>query len=76
LIDGVLGRTVGRVSMDMLTVDLSDFPQAGVGSQVTLWGQAATGAVLSIDEVAQAAGTVGYELLCALAQRVPVVVQD
>ena len=76
LIDGLRGRTVGRVSMDMITVDLSDFPQAGVGSQVTLWGQAATGAVLSIDEVAHAAGTVGYELMCALAQRVPVVVQD
>jgi alanine racemase len=76
LIDGVRGRTVGRVSMDMITVDLSDLPQAGVGSSVTLWGQAATGAVLGIDEVAQAAGTVGYELMCALAQRVTVVVQD
>jgi alanine racemase len=62
--------------MDMITVDLSDLPQAGVGSSVTLWGQAATGAVLGIDEVAQAAGTVGYELMCALAQRVTVVVQD
>jgi alanine racemase len=47
-----------------------------MGSQVTLWGQSAHGTVLSIDEVAQAAGTVGYELMCALAQRVPVVVQD
>jgi alanine racemase len=75
LIDGVRGRTVGRVSMDMLTVDLSPVPQAGVGSQVTLWGQADHGTVLSIDDVAQAAGTVGYELMCALAQRVPVVVQ-
>jgi alanine racemase len=55
---------------------LSPFPDAGVGSTVTLWGQSAQGAVLSIDEVAQAAGTVGYELMCALAQRVPVVVQD
>jgi alanine racemase len=50
-------------------------PDAGVGSQVTLWGQADGGAVLDIDEVAQAAGTVGYELMCALAPRVPVVVQ-
>jgi alanine racemase len=74
LVDGERGRTVGRVSMDMLTVDLSPFPDAGVGSTVTLWGQSAQGAVLSIDEVAQAAGTVGYELMCALAQRVPVVV--
>jgi alanine racemase len=76
LVDGVRGRTLGRVSMDMLTVDLTGLPQAGMGSQVTLWGQSAHGTVLSIDEVAQAAGTVGYELMCALAQRVPVVLQD
>jgi alanine racemase len=73
LVDGVRGQTVGRVSMDMLTVDLSPFPDAGVGSMVTLWGQSAQGAVLGIDEVAQAAGTVGYELMCGLAPRVPVV---
>ncbi|MBP8138977.1 MAG: alanine racemase, partial [Alicycliphilus sp.] len=42
---------------------------------VTLWGRAGNGAVLPIDEVAQAAGTVGYELMCALAPRVPVVVE-
>ena len=73
LVDGVRSRTLGRVSMDMLVVDLSDLPQAGFGSTVTLWGQAANGACLSIDEVAAQAGTVGYELMCALAQRVPVV---
>ena len=76
LVDGVRSRTLGRVSMDMLVVDLTELPAAGFGSTVTLWGQASTGAVLSIDEVAQAAGTVGYELMCALAQRVPVVVAD
>jgi alanine racemase len=76
LVDGVRGRTLGRVSMDLLAVDLSGMPAAGVGSQVTLWGQAANGTVLSIDEVAQAAGTVGYELMCALAQRVPVQVAE
>ncbi|MCE2879576.1 MAG: alanine racemase [Comamonadaceae bacterium] len=69
-------RLLGRVSMDMLTVDLSPVPDAGVGTEVTLWGQAACGAVLSIDEVAAAAGTVGYELMCALARRVPVQVGD
>ncbi|HUD33968.1 MAG TPA: alanine racemase C-terminal domain-containing protein, partial [Variovorax sp.] len=42
------------------------------GSEVTLWGRAADGAVLPIDEVAHAAGTVGYELMCAVAPRVPV----
>ena len=76
LVDGVRTRTVGRVSMDMITVDLTPVPQAGLGSEVTLWGRAANGAVLPIDEVAQAAGTVGYELMCALAQRVPVVVES
>ena len=63
--------------MDMLVVDLTALPQAGFGSTVTLWGYAAQGQVLSIDEVAQAAGTVGYELMCALSPRVPVqVVED
>lgn len=76
LVGGVPSRTLGRVSMDMLTVDLDGLANAGVGSQVTLWGRAATGQTLSIDAVAQAAGTVGYELMCALAPRVPVVVQD
>lgn len=68
LVDGVRTRLVGRVSMDMLTVDLSELPQARIGSKVTLWGQG-----LPIDEVANAAGTIGYELMCALAPRVPVV---
>jgi alanine racemase len=72
LIDGQRSRTLGRVSMDMLAVDLTPCPDAGVGSEVTLWGRARTGAVLSVDEVAQAAGTLGYELLCALSARVPV----
>lgn len=76
LVDGVRTRTLGRVSMDMLVVDLTPVPQARPGSVATLWGVAANGAVLSIDEVAQAAGTVGYELMCALAQRVSVVVVD
>ena len=80
LVNGVRTRLVGRVSMDMVTVDLTPLQQAGVeagfGSEVTLWGRASAGqggALLSIDEVAQAAGTVGYELMCALAPRVPVV---
>jgi len=58
--------------MDMVTVDLTPVPQAAVGSEVTLWGRAQNGTVLAIDEVAHAAGTVGYELMCALARRVPV----
>lgn len=81
LVDGVRTRLVGRVSMDMVTVDLTPVPQAGMDSEVTLWGRAGTlpgraasHAVLPIDEVAHAAGTVGYELMCAVAPRVPVVV--
>jgi alanine racemase len=80
LVNGVRTRTVGRVSMDMITVDLDPLTKAGVpagfGSEVTLWGRAANGTVLCIDEVAACAGTVGYELMCGLAQRVPVVVAD
>ena len=74
LVDGQRTRVVGRVSMDMLTVDLTPVPQAQPGSEVTLWGRAGNGTVLPVDEVAHAAGTVGYELMCALAPRVPVVV--
>ena len=73
LVQGVRTRMVGRVSMDMVTVDLSPVPGAGMGSEVTLWGRASNGVVLPIDEVAQAAGTVGYELMCAVAPRVPFV---
>jgi alanine racemase len=54
--------------MDMITVDLTDVPGAHVGSKVTLWGKG-----LPIDEVANAAGTIGYELMCAVAQRVRIV---
>ena len=72
LVNGVRCRLVGRVSMDMVTIDLTPVPAAGIGSEVTLWGRSASGAVLPVDEVAASAGTVGYELMCALAQRVPV----
>ena len=72
LVDGVRTRTVGRVSMDMIAVDLTPAPQAGIGSEVTLWGRGPGGTILSIDEVARAGATIGYELMCSLAPRVPV----
>ena len=76
LVDGVRTRLVGRVSMDMLAVDLTPLPAAGVGSVATLWGNGpevdGRATLLAIDEVAHAAGTIGYELMCALAPRVPV----
>jgi alanine racemase len=68
-VDGQRTRTLGRVSMDMLYADLSALPQADVGSRVVLWGEG-----MPIEEVAHAAGTVSYELMCALTPRVPVVV--
>jgi alanine racemase len=78
VVDGVRTRLVGRVSMDMITVDLEPVFAAGgqpvIGSPVLLWGQDAQ-AELSIDAVAASAGTLGYELMCALAARVPVRVE-
>ena len=68
LVGGVRTRTAGRVSMDLITVDLTPVPQARVGTPVILWGEG-----LPIDDVANAAGTVGYELMCALAPRVKVI---
>jgi len=76
LVDGVRTRTVGRVSMDMIAVDLTPTPDAGIGGVVTLWGEGPNGSRLPIDDVARAAGTIGYELMCALAPRVPVRVVD
>lgn len=64
-------QVLGRVSMDMLAIDLTDCADARVGSAVELWGTQ-----VSVDEVAQAAGTVGYELLCAVAPRVPFTVSE
>lgn len=61
-------RTLGRVSMDMLVADLEPVPRARAGDEVELWG----GGLVDIDEVAASAGTIGYELMCALAPRVPV----
>ena len=75
LVAGMRTRVLGRVSMDMLAVDLSPLDAAGVpagvGTEVVLWGRSASGAVLPADEVAAAAGTIAYELLCAVAPRVP-----
>jgi alanine racemase len=67
LVDGQRTRTLGRVSMDMLYVDLSALPQADIGSRVVMWGEG-----MPIEEVARAAGTVSYELMCALTPRVPI----
>ena len=67
LVGGRIAGTVGRVSMDMLCVDITDRPEVAVGTPVVLWGEGNP-----VDDVATAAGTVSYELLCALTARVPV----
>jgi alanine racemase len=71
LVAGQRAGLVGRVSMDMVTVDITALPEAQVGSEVELWGSQ-----IPVDEVAACAGTSGYELLCALAPRVPVIETD
>jgi alanine racemase len=68
MVAGRMTRTLGRVSMDMLCADLTTMPEAGVGSRVVLWGEG-----VPVERVAEAAGTVGYQLLCALAPRVRIV---
>lgn len=66
LIDGQRSKLVGRVSMDMLTVDLTDLPEAGVGSDVEFWGES-----LSANEVAAYCDTIAYHLFTGVTQRVP-----
>ena len=65
LVNGKRTRILGRVSMDMIHVDLSGIESASVGSPVTLWG-----GEIPVDEVAQSAGTISYEILCSLASRI------
>lgn len=69
LIEGVRLPLAGRVSMDMITVDVSDHPAVTVGSRAILWGEQ-----LGVDEVAGRAGSIGYELLAGMPKRVPRVV--
>ncbi len=67
-VDGIRTHVLGTVSMDMLAVDLTACPAATIGSHVELWG-----ATIPIDDVATSAGTLGYELMCAITARVPIV---
>lgn len=66
LVRGLRVPLAGRVSMDKITLDLRGVPDAAVGDEVVLWGRG-----LPIEEVAQAADTIGYELLCGVHGRVP-----
>lgn len=76
LVDSQRTQTLGRVSMDMLVVDLTHLPQTKIGSEVTLWGMSSQGVELSIDEVAQGSGTLGYELMCGVTARVPFKIEN
>jgi alanine racemase len=71
MVNGVRTQTLGRVSMDKLCVDLTPVAHAQAGAEVLLWGTDGTH-LLPADEVAAAAGTIAYELFCALTARVPV----
>jgi alanine racemase len=64
-VGGQMTQLVGRVSMDMMVIDITNLADVGVDAEVELWG-----ANLPIDQVAQACGTIGYELMCAVAPRV------
>ncbi len=64
LVAGRRAALIGRPSMDMLTVDLRAVPDAGVGAPVSLWGEG-----LAVEEVAECAGTIPYELLCGVGRR-------
>lgn len=70
-VNGKITQTLGRVSMDMLCCDLTDLPEADVGSSVELWGD-----TVPVDSVAKVSDTIGYELLCAIAPRVPMKMVD
>ena len=67
---GVTCPLVGRVSMDMLAIDLRKAPNVKIGTSVQLWGDK-----VPVDDVAQMSDTIGYELLCAVAPRVPVAIK-
>ncbi len=64
-VNGFIAPVVGRVSMDMLTIDLTDCPKVSVGDAVELWGQH-----VPVEAIAQSAGTIPYELLCHVSSRV------
>ena len=71
LVNGRRVPLVGRVSMDLISVDLTGVDNAQVGDPVELWGQN-----LSVNEVASAAGTIGYEILTGVSARVPLVYES
>jgi alanine racemase len=71
LIDGVRVPLIGRVSMDMITLDLRTIPDTKIGAPVVLWGDG-----LPVEEIAECAGTIAYQLLCGVTPRATVVITE
>jgi alanine racemase len=65
LVNGAQAPVAGRVSMDMIALDVTDLPPVQAGDRVVLWGEG-----LAVETVAPHADTVSYELLCGVSQRV------
>lgn len=71
LVNGQRCAIAGKVSMDMLTVDVTDVPDSAIGNEVVLWGRATNGEILPVDEVARYCDTISYTLLTGVLPRVP-----
>ncbi len=71
LVNGKRCALAGKVSMDMMTVDVTDVPEAVIGSDVVLWGRASNGEMLSVDEVSRYCDTISYTLLTGVLPRAP-----
>ncbi len=76
LINNRRAGIVGRVSMDMLGIDLRECPEAKRGDPVLLWGKGIEGAIQPVDDVAEKIGSIAYELFCRMAPRVNFIYQD
>lgn len=76
IVGGQRTGIIGRVSMDMICLDLRNCPQTKLGDPVLLWGKNAEGVVLPVDEIAQKADTIAYELFCRLTSRVKFIYQE
>ncbi len=70
LVSGLRAPVVGRVCMDMTLIDVTDVPEANVGSEVVLFGKQNSAEIL-VDEIAEKAGTISHEILCGITRRVP-----
>jgi alanine racemase len=75
LLSGRRAPVVGAVCMDMMMIDVTDIPEAGVDDEVTLIGRDGADQI-DVDQVARWAGTINYEILCGISKRVPRIYKD